>query len=86
MQPEAGHIATVNIITKVGDIYQFPAMNLESLRRVVPKNGPSTSDSISQLALVNVNLCVLSIPFNIIRRIAVQRDGHEEEWWSCAPA
>jgi hypothetical protein len=78
-------IAVVRVVTKVGDEHFFPAMELEALAQVIPKGAASLPSSITSLALVNASLCVLSIPFNIIRSIHVRREdtGKEEGWWSC---
>jgi len=75
-------LISVEVETKNGDIYHFPAMDGDAIKNVLPK-GKREESSMSQptLALVNASFSVLSIPFRIIKVIKV--DG--KEWW-CSPA
>lgn len=70
-------LVTVEVTTKYGDHYVFPAMGKKALQTVVPKGSNRTPAGTPTLALINASFSVLSIPFNIIRSIKVD----EEAWW-----
>lgn len=77
-KPVSGAVTAVQVTTKGGDTYSFPGMDTAELRAVLPegkREPPATSQPA--LTMVNASYAVLSIPFRIIKTIAV--DG--EVWW-----
>jgi len=77
-RPGASTLASIEVTTRNGDVYSFPAMDREEVRKVLPagKNEPPPT-SQSTLAMVNASFAVLSVPFRIIKTIAVDGDI----WW-----
>lgn len=73
-------LVSVEVETKNGNVYRFPAMDGDALKSVLPK-GKRIEPSASQptLAMVNASFAVLSIPFRIIKAVRVNGD----EWWVC---
>ena len=75
--PNSSSLGLVEIETKEGDIYMFPAMDKKVLEEILPKE--ELSASAPTLAMVNASFSVLSIPFRIIKTVKV--DG--AAWWVC---
>ena len=77
-RPGASTLAAIEVTTRNGDVYSFPAMDKEELRKVLPigKNEPP-APSQSTLAMVNASFAVLSVPFRIIKTVSVDGDV----WW-----
>lgn len=69
-------LATVDIYTRNGDHYSFPAMSKSALEKVLSKGSNRQSDD--QLSLVNASAAIIMLPLRVCQRILV--DG--EEWWA----
>lgn len=79
-RPGSSSLASIEVMTKNGDLYSFPAMDKEELKKVLPKGKHELPPpSQSTLAMVNASFAVLSVPFQIIKTITVD----EEVWWDC---
>lgn len=72
-------LGTVQVTTKEGDEYSFPAMDKNALAKVLPKGENRVLDGTPTLALCNASYSVLTIPMRIVKSIKV--DG--EQWWDC---
>jgi hypothetical protein len=79
--PTSSSLISVEVVTKNGDHYCFPAMDSEAVKGILPRS-KHEEPSVSQptLSLVNASYSVLSIPFRIIKTIMV--DGNV--WWECS--
>lgn len=73
----AVELATIEIETRLGDRYSFPAMDKQALATVIAKDSNRVPEGTPTLALVNASYAVLSVPFSIVQTITV--DG--ETWW-----
>lgn len=74
-----GTLVTIEVETRMGDKYSFPAMDKEALGKILPKGSNRIPESTPALAMVNTSYAVLSIPFSIIKAIRVEG----ESWWDC---
>lgn len=72
-------LGVLEIQTKKGDLYYFPAMSWEAVKQVLPNNKEEPAISQPMLALVNASYSVLSIPFRIVKTISF--DG--KQVWEC---
>lgn len=77
--PRKTDLCKVEIQTKLGDKYTFPAMDKKALAMVIPKGSNSAPVGTPTLTMVNASFSVLSVPFQIVAKVEV--DG--EPWWAC---
>ena len=80
---EASVLVEITIITKLGAQYEFPDMELNTLRNALPPVGRIIEGAPS-MSLINASLACLVIPFNIIQRIYNSQSG-ETYWESSTP-
>jgi hypothetical protein len=74
-----GTLVDVELTTKLGDVYRFPAVDVEALSAVLPKNSDRIPAGTPTLAIINASFAVLSIPFQVLSTITVEG----EPWWAC---
>lgn len=77
-----GALISIVITTKMGERYEFPDVQLTSLKLALPESGRMPSN-MPALMIVNASMAVLSVPMRIIKTITTvdPEDGFPDELW-----
>jgi hypothetical protein len=78
-RPGATSLSVVEVETKTGERYSFPAMDKKTLDTVLRKGSRGIPANMPVLSMLNAHYSILTIPMHDVRLVMV--DG--EDWWSC---